>query len=90
MNVHRQNNNGRRCTQVNDRSFFPSRLFFPMSGTKDGCAKSAENMKAEIDTEKIEAFRGTVSLPFTKGLNAEAVVKIIDDMSIESLKVILL
>jgi len=64
------------------------RCFFPMSGTRDGWAKLAKNLKAEIDTEKIEAFRGTVSLPFTKGRNAKAAVKIIDDRGIESLRVI--
>ena len=34
---------------------------------KDGWAKLAKNLKAEIDEELIEAYRGTVSLPFRGG-----------------------
>jgi hypothetical protein len=45
-------------------------------------------LKAEIDEEKIEAFKGMVSLPFKKGENAKIAVKIIDDRGIESLRVI--
>jgi len=75
-------------TNYDDRSLFPSQVFFPMAGAKDGWAKLAKNLKAEIDPEKIEAFRETVSLPFKKGDNAKIAVKIIDDRGIESLRVI--
>jgi adenine-specific DNA-methyltransferase len=68
------------------RSLFPSQVFFPMAGDKEGWATLAKNLKAEIDEEKIEAFRGTVSLPFTPGKNVA--VKIIDARGIESLKII--
>jgi len=68
------------------RSLFPSQVFFPMAGAKEGWATLAKNLKAEIDEEKIEAFRGTVSLPFTRGKNVA--VKIIDARGIESLKII--
>jgi adenine-specific DNA-methyltransferase len=68
------------------RSLFPSQVFFPMAGDKEGWAKLAKNLKAEIDEEKIEAFRGTVSLPFKPGKNVA--VKIIDARGIESLKII--
>jgi adenine-specific DNA-methyltransferase len=68
------------------RSLFPSQVFFPMAGAKDGWATLAKNLKAEIDEEKIEAFGGTVSLPFTAGKNVA--VKIIDARGIESLKII--
>ncbi len=68
------------------RSLFPSQVFFPMAGAKEGWATLAKNLKAEIDEEKIEAFRGTVSLPFTAGKNVA--VKIIDARGIESLKII--
>lgn len=68
------------------RSLFPSQVFFPMAGAKEGWATLAKNLKAEIDKEKIEAFRGTVSLPFTPGKNVA--VKIIDARGIESLKII--
>lgn len=77
-------------TNYDDRSLFPSQVFFPMAGAKDGWSKLARNLKAEIDEEKIEAFKGTVSLPFEKGDNAKIAVKIIDDRGIESLRVIAL
>ena len=75
-------------TNYDDRSLFPSQVFFPMAGAKDGWSKLARNLKAEIDEEKIEAFKGTVSLPFEKGDNAKIAVKIIDDRGIESLRVV--
>jgi len=75
-------------TNYDDRSLFPSQVFFPMAGAKDGWVKLAKNLKAEIDIEKIEAFKGTVSLPFKKGNNEKIAVKIIDDRGIESLRVI--
>ena len=59
-----------------------------MAGAKDGWAKLAKNLRVQIDPEKIEAFRGTVSLPFAKGENSKIAVKIIDDRGIESLRVI--
>ena len=77
-------------TNYDDRSLFPSQVFFPMAEAKDGWSKLPRNLKAEIDKEKIEAFKGTVSLPFEKGDNAKIAVKIIDDRGIESLRVILL
>jgi len=72
-------------TDYNNRSLFPSQVFFPMAGVKDGWAKLAKNLKAEIDKDKIESFRGTVSLPFIPGKTIA--VKIIDDRGIESLRV---
>jgi adenine-specific DNA-methyltransferase len=69
-----------------NRSLFPSQVFFPMAGTGDGWDKLAKNLKAEIDEEKIESFNGTLSLEFEPG-NCIA-VKIIDDRGIESLRVI--
>lgn len=68
------------------RSLFPAQVFFPMAGAKEGWAKLARNLKAEIDEDKVEAFRGTVSLPFGPGKSVA--VKIIDDRGIESLKII--
>ncbi len=75
-------------TNYDDRSLFPSQVFFPMAGAKDGWAKLAKNLKAQIDQEKIGSFEGTLSLPFEKGDNAKIAVKIIDDRGIESLRVI--
>ena len=70
------------------RSLFPRQAFFPMAGPKDGWARLAKNLKAEIDEELIEAYRGTVSLPFEPGEFKRAAVKIVDDRGIESLKIV--
>ena len=70
------------------RSLFPEQVFFPMAGARDGWARLARNLKAEIDTDLIEAYRGTVSLPFEAGEHRRAAVKIVDDRGIESLKVV--
>jgi adenine-specific DNA-methyltransferase len=75
-------------TDYDGRSLFPRQVFFPMSGEKDGWSRLAKNLKAEIDEELIEAYRGTVSLPFEAGASNRAAVKIVDDRGIESLKII--
>ena len=74
-------------TDYDGRSLFPRQVFFPMSGEKDGWSRLAKNLKAEIDEERIEAYRGTVSLPFEPGKNCRIAVKIVDDRGIESLKI---
>ena len=58
------------------RSLLPCQAFFPMAGAEDGWAKLARDLKAEIDLELIEAYRGTVSLPFEAGAHRRAAVKI--------------
>lgn len=73
-------------TDYDNRSLFPSQVFFPMAGSGDGWDKLAKNLKAEIDEEKIESFKGTTSLPFEPG--SAVAVKIIDDRGIESLRVL--
>ena len=70
------------------RSLFPRQVFFPMAGVKDGWAKLAHNLKAEIDESRIKAYRGTISLPFAPGEHRRAAVKIVDDRGIESLKIV--
>jgi adenine-specific DNA-methyltransferase len=75
-------------TDYDGRSLFPRQVFFPMAGEKEGWAKLAKNLKAEIDEETIEAYRGTVSLPFEPGKHRRVGVKIVDDRGIESLKII--
>lgn len=75
-------------TDYDGRSLFPRQVFFPMAGEKDGWSRLAKNLKAEIDQELIEAYRGTVSLPFEAGKNRRIAVKIVDDRGIESLKII--
>ena len=75
-------------TDYDGRSLYPRQVFFPMAGEKEGWARLARNLKAEIDEELIEAYRGTVSLPFDPGDNKRIAVKIIDDRGIESLKIL--
>ena len=75
-------------TDYDGRSLYPCQVFFPMSGSNDGWARLARNLRAEIDEDLIEAYRGTVSLPFEAGENRRIAVKIIDDRGIESLRVI--
>lgn len=75
-------------TNYDGRSLFPTQVFFPMAGAKEGWATLARNLKAEIDEEKIEAFGGTESLPFEPGNRKTVAVKIVDDRGIESLKII--
>ena len=70
------------------RSLFPRQVFFPMAGAREGWAKLARNLKAEIDEDLIEAYRGIVSLPFAPGEHGRAAVKIVDDRGIESLKIL--
>lgn len=75
-------------TDYDGRSLYPHQVFFPMSGEKDGWSRLAKNLKAEIDEDLIEAYRGTVSLPFEPGKYNRAAVKIVDDRGIESLKIV--
>jgi adenine-specific DNA-methyltransferase len=70
------------------RSVYPRQVFFPMSGPKDGWSRLAKDLKAEIDEELVEQYRGTVSLPFEKGVHGRAAVKIVDDRGIESLRIV--
>ena len=66
----------------------PRQVFFPMSGPNDGWSRLARNLKAEIDEELIDSYRGAVSLPFEAGEHRRIAVKIVDDRGIESLKVV--
>ena len=75
-------------TDYDGRSLFPRQVFFPMADEKEGWSRLARNLKAEIDEDLIEAYRGTVSLPFEPGDNKRIAVKIIDDRGIESLKIV--
>lgn len=75
-------------TDYDGRSLFPRQVFFPMAGEKEGWSRLARNLKAEIDEDLIEAYRGTVSLPFEPRDNKRIAVKIVDDRGIESLKIV--
>ncbi len=75
-------------TDYDGRSLFPKQVFFPMAGENEGWARLAKNLKAEINEELIEAYRGMVSLPFEAGKNQRVAVKVVDDRGIESLRII--
>jgi adenine-specific DNA-methyltransferase len=75
-------------TDYDGRSLYPRQVFFPMAGAEEGWSKLARNLKAQIDEELLENYRGTTSLPFKLGNNKQIAVKIIDDRGIESLKII--
>jgi adenine-specific DNA-methyltransferase len=75
-------------TDYDGRSLFPRQVFFPMAGDKDGWYRLSLSLQAEIDEDLIEAYRGTVSLPFAAGKHRRAGVKIVDDRGIESLKIV--
>jgi adenine-specific DNA-methyltransferase len=75
-------------TDYDGRSLYPRQVFFPMADEDEGWAKLARNLKAEIDLDLIEHYRGTVSLPFALGEHKQVAVKVIDDRGIESLKVL--
>jgi adenine-specific DNA-methyltransferase len=74
-------------TDYDGRSVYPRQVFFPMADDDEGWARLARNLKAEIDSELIEKYRGTVSLPFEPGPHKRIAVKVIDDRGIESVKV---
>ncbi|MFH1738083.1 MAG: DNA methyltransferase [bacterium] len=75
-------------TDYDGRSLYPRQVFFPQVGEKEGWARLAKNLKSEIDGDLIEAYRGSVSLPFAAGEHKRIAVKIVDDRGIESLKVL--
>ena len=75
-------------TDYDGRSLYPRQVFFPMASSKDGWSRLAKNLRAEIDEELVEAYRGSVSLPFSAGEYQRVAVKIVDDRGIESLRII--
>lgn len=69
-------------------SLNPTQIFFPMSGNNDGWTKLAKTLKAEIDQDLVESYKGTKSLPFTIKDSRKIAVKIIDNRGVESMKVL--
>ena len=43
-------------TDYDGRSIFPTQVFFPMAGAKDGWNKLAKNLKAELDEDLLDKF----------------------------------
>ena len=74
-------------TDYDGRQLYPRQVFFPMSENK-GWERLARNLRAELDEERMERYRGTVSLPFRLGDFRRAAVKIVDKRGIESLRVL--
>jgi len=77
-------------TDYDGMSIEPKQVFFPMEGKNEGWDKLAKTLKAEINPDLIEKYRGTESLPFIVKDNTLIAVKIVDDRGIESLKVIVI
>jgi adenine-specific DNA-methyltransferase len=75
-------------TDYDGRSIYPRQVFFPMENKDLDWTKISKNLRAEIDEELIEAYRGDTSLPFEAGENKQVAIKIVDDRGIESLKII--
>lgn len=74
-------------TDYDGRSLLPRQVFFPQAGDNEGWTKLAKSLRAEIDEELIEVYKGTESLLFEIGENKKIAVKIVDDRGIESLVV---
>ncbi len=79
-----------RDTAYDERSLFPHQVFFPLAGKCEGWEKLKKDIRAELDEDSLEAFHGTVSLPFAAGENRKVAVKIVDDRGIESLRILAL
>ena len=72
-------------TNYDERSLYPRQVFFPLSGSKDGWEKLRKSLKSELNSELIDKFKGTKSIPFKAENHKKIAVKIIDDRGIESL-----
>jgi len=75
-------------TDYDGRSVFPEQVFFPLADEKGGWSGLSRSLKAEIDPELVEAYHGTISLPFEIGSYRRIAVKVLDDRGIESLRII--
>ena len=75
-------------TDYDGRSLFPRQVFFLTDMGEKDLKRLSNNLKAEVETNLIEAYVGTRSLPFKAGEHRRVGVKIIDDRGIESLKIV--
>ena len=75
-------------TDYDGRSLYPRQVFFPMAGPRGGWDRLTRSLRAEVDPDRIEAYRGTTSLPFAPGSHRRIAIKIVDDRGIESLRVL--
>jgi adenine-specific DNA-methyltransferase len=74
-------------TDYDGRSLYPRQVFFPLAGADEGWSKLAKTLRAFVDEDLLESYRGNESIPFLLGESKQVAVKIIDDRGIESLKV---
>lgn len=73
-------------TDYDGRSLYPRQVFFPLTGNTDGIRKLSKTLKAYVEENLIEAYTGTISLPFTPG--SKIAIKIVDNRGIESLRIL--
>jgi adenine-specific DNA-methyltransferase len=76
-------------TDYDGRSFAVCQAFFPYEAAtaRDPWDKLERALRGKIDPEAMEAFRGTVSLPFEAGKHRRIAVKVIDLWGNEVVKV---
>jgi adenine-specific DNA-methyltransferase len=72
-------------TDYDNRSLFPSQIFFPMQDDKRDWTKLAKALNGNIDEELLKQYTGTISIPFKLGEKKTIAVKIIDDRGVEML-----
>ncbi|OGI90090.1 hypothetical protein A2911_00275 [Candidatus Nomurabacteria bacterium RIFCSPLOWO2_01_FULL_40_15] len=72
-------------TDYDNRSLFPSQIFFPMHDEKRDWTKLAKALNGTVDEELLEQYTGTTSIPFTPGEKRIIAVKIVDDRGVEML-----
>jgi adenine-specific DNA-methyltransferase len=72
-------------TDYDNRSLFPSQIFFPMQDDKKDWTKLAKALNGNVDEELLEQYTGTISIPFNLGDKKTIAVKIVDDRGVEML-----
>lgn len=72
-------------TDYDNKSLFPSQIFFPMQDKKRDWTKLAKALNGEVDEELLEQYTGMVSIPFTPSDKRIIAVKIVDDRGVEML-----
>ncbi len=72
-------------TDYDNRSLFPSQIFFPMQDEKRDWTKLAKALNGTVDEELLEQYTGTKSIPFIPGDKRIIAVKIVDDRGVEML-----
>lgn len=74
-------------TNYDGRCLFPSQVFFPLEGKEDDLYHLSKALRAEIDLERFQKYKGTESIPFIAGNENRVAIKIIDIRGVESMVV---